>query len=329
MNNQPIDDGELTMPRIVSLSDLEFRLGIPRETLRQLAASGDEEYAPFKQLKQPKPFQRAPHPTKVRDIDNPSKQLKFVQKRIADKLLAPIKLPHFLFGAVAERCIVKHATEHLNQQTLVKMDIKSYYPSVTAHHVYKIFVRTVGCSSELASLLTRLTTFRWHLPQGAPSSPALANLFLASVYSPVLAACASQDVTATAWVDDLIFSGDAARQIMELVRSTLAARGFKLSPKKRKILGPTSAKIVAGIRLGARAPRLPKGKVKDLRAALHKLELGIVPPNEMEKYLLNVSGRLQHIECVHRPDGLQLRVKFTKIIESLPPTPLTSRLSTH
>jgi uncharacterized lipoprotein YbaY len=54
--------------------------------------------------------------------------------------------------------------------------------------------------------------------------------------------------------------------------------------------------------------------VKDLRAAIHKLEQGIVAPGDMEAYCQNVVGRLKHIERIHLPDGTSLRVRLEKTL---------------
>jgi hypothetical protein len=242
---------------ILSLCDLEHRLGEDREVLRALATNWRSEYYPFQQTKAPKPFQRKVMSGKPRDIDNPSKTLKRVQTKILKKLLLPVSLPHFLFGAVSKRWVGEHASEHLGRSCVVKMDVKSYYPNVTSRHVYFVWRQVLHYSPVISGLLTQLTTYDWHLPQGAPTSPALANLYLASIYTPVLEACSEQGIVATAWVDDLIFSGTNARSVMELVRQTLAANGFKLSSKKRIILNARKPKVITGVRLGARLIRAP------------------------------------------------------------------------
>ena len=150
--------------------------------------------------------------------------------------------------------------------------------------------------------------------EGAPTSPALANLFLASIYSPVLEACADKSITATAWVDDLIFSGKEARSVMELVRQTLASNGLKLSVKKRVILGGQDAKIITGIRLGAGRIRAPKDKVRDARAAIHKLEIYLIPAHTKRGYLVSLRGRLHHIERICEADAVPLKRQLERAL---------------
>ena len=301
---------------IISLRDLEFRLGEDRITLRALAKKWRNEYDPFQQVKDPKPFQRVVKVGKSRNIDNPSKELKRVQKKILNRLLRPVKLPYFIFGAVSKRSVKEHAAEHLGQKCVVKMDVKGYYPSVTSKHVYSVWYRILGFSPAISKLLTELTTYEWHLPQGAPTSPALANLFLASIYGPVLEACSEMSVVPTSWVDDLIFSGERARSVMELVRQTLAANGFKMSAKKSIILTGRDPKVITGVRLGAGRVRAPKDKLRDIRAAIHKLQIGCINRCDRKQYLNKLEGRLNHIEQICPQDALLLKRQLQRVLSS-------------
>jgi RNA-directed DNA polymerase len=304
---------------IVSLRELEHRLGVDRLALRALAENWRSEYAPFKMVKEPKPFQRVIEAGKIRDIDNPSKDLKHVQKLILTKLLHPVSLPYFLFGAVAKRSVKDHAAQHIGRKCIVKMDVKSYYPNVTSRHIYKVWREILGYSTDIAALLTRLTTYEWHLPQGAPTSPALANIFLASIYGPVLEACGELNIIPTAWVDDLIFSGDNARSVMNLTRQILADNGFKMSAKKRIILSGRDVKIVTGSRIGAGRLRAPKEKLADLRAAIHKIQMAKVERAVLGKYIESLKGRLRHIESICPQDALPLRRMLQRALSSSAP----------
>lgn len=308
----------MTERPLLALSDLEYRLGESREKLRSLAQNWREEYQPFSMRRATKPFQTAPASKKVRSIDNPSPDLKRVQRKILVRLLQPITLPNFLFGAVPKLCIVKHAAAHVRPlryaDCMVKMDVQSYYPSVTARHVYKLFVDYLHCSPEIASLLTSLTTYKWRLPQGAPTSPALANLYLASIYSPVLEACARLDVVPTAWVDDLVFSGSNAREVMELVRSTLSANGLKIAKKKVFILGRMKSKETCGVRVGKSRVRATKDKLRDLRAAVHKIEIGTIPGPNLEAYVLQTRSRINHVARICKKDALPLQERLERAL---------------
>jgi hypothetical protein len=304
----------LMKPLVGSLRDLEFRLGVKRVVLRGLLSSGSSLYQPFLRPKKRHPYPGklrnldASKPVKYRQIDNPCKQLKVIQRQILKNILSRVDLPQYMFGAVSGKTLVQHAKKHVNNQTstLVRMDISSYYPNVTCHHVYFVWHVVLGCPPPVAKLLTELTTFQWHLPQGAPTSPAIANILLASIYAPVCLASERAGLTITTWVDDLIFSGSAAREVMETVRATLAASGFKVAHEKREILGPRCEKVVTGVRIGRAGPRATHKKMSELRAAIHRLAIGAVGNAEMKQYRQNLSARIAHLATIHKGDAAKL-----------------------
>ena len=306
-----------------SLRDLEYRLGIKRDALRSLAENWREHYRPFEQTKQPKPHTRKPKAAKPRNIDNPSRDLKRVQAAILVKLLEPVTLPHFLFGAVRKRSVRMHAEEHVGAKTVVKMDIKSYYPNVTNDHIFHVWRNVLLCSPRLARLLTQLTTYERHLPQGAPTSPALANLLLASIYGPILEACAEEKIVVTAWVDDLIFSGERARDVMELVRKTLADHGFSLSPKKRQVLGTRSVKVITGVRVGEKRVRACRVTIADVRAGINNLRCGRFTSKGRIADLNRLRGQIAYINSLCPDDAAALSAAFGRL--QAPRRPSTRR----
>jgi RNA-directed DNA polymerase len=278
--------------------------------LRGLAKNWRAHYAPFEQAKKAKPHSNQAKPSKLRHIDNPCKELKAIQAKILGRLLLPVTLPDFLFGAVRNRCVRAHATAHLGAATVVKMDIKSYYPSVTTRHVFNVWKHVLKCSTPVAELLTQLTTCDWHLPQGAPTSPALANIFLSSIYGPVLQACKEKEVVVTVWVDDLTFSGKDARDVMEIVRKTLAVNGLKDSRAKRKILDAKTPKVVTGVRLGSNKIRACKFKLREIRAGIHNVKVGKTTPRGRSKDIESLQGKIVYVRSLCPADALSLEAQL-------------------
>jgi RNA-directed DNA polymerase len=298
---------------IKSLRQLEFKLGIERTELRKLVAEIQNHYKPFPQQKKRKPFQQ-PAPEgqkKPRFIDNPSEELKNVQRRINVILLKPLLFPEYLHGSVRGKTIKTNATVHLRAKTVVKLDIKSYFPSLSNDHIYRVWTEVLGCSPRIGRLLTRLTTYDHHLPQGAPTSSSLANIYMATVMPKIIAEKGSKQVALSTYVDDVIFSGEDARQMMEPMRRALAKDGLKLASKKRKILGPKKVKVITGVRLGRNEIRAPYDKIRDIRAGIHKLTLGIPLPEGRKRYVESLNAKLRHIESLCERDGAKLRRQLT------------------
>ncbi len=279
---------------IVSPRRLADVLKIPRDTLDKVASSSSNGYSPFMLAKPRRPFELQYTPT-LRPIDNPLQELKWIQQRIYRRLLKPICFPPHILGAIPKRGVMGNAERHLAARLLVTLDVRQCFPSITNAHVYRLWSEFLGCSPPVSRLLTQLTTFDRHLPQGAPTSPLLANLFVWMIDEPIRQMCESLSVTYSTWIDDLAFSGERARDLIQPAVSLLAANGLKVKREKIRIMGPSAIKLLTGTRLGSRQVRAPKDKISRVRSGIHKLRIGMVPPNDEERYVLGLVGQLRFI----------------------------------
>ena len=295
-----------TFPEVARLNILsERRLGdllrVPSERLAEISLSSPDHYDPFPCSKPLRPFQTQPVGS-PRNIDNPQDDTRWVQNRIYHRLLKPICFPTHIMGAVPKRSVYDNAHLHLGANLLVTIDIKGCFPSITNAKVFRVWRDLLGCSPPVAELLTRLTTFKRYLPQGAPTSPALANLFIWLIDEPIRAACAEASVTYSTWIDDLAFSGDKARDLIQTAAATLRSEGLKISRKKVRIMGPTAVKLLTGTRLGRKDVRAPKDKISRIRSGIHKLRLGLVSVSQQERYINGLVGQLRYIEQLYPAD---------------------------
>jgi RNA-directed DNA polymerase len=188
---------------IVSVRDLAYRLGVEIKLLESVADTAGSYHAPFESTNSPRPFQRKPFIEKSRNIDNPTDILKKVQGLINVKLLRQLGLPNRVFGGRKGHSVIQNAKKHLGSKVLVTIDVKQFFPSISNVEIYSVWAHMLGCSPKVAGLLTRLTTFERRLPQGAPTSTALANLVLLSCDSAIRGFCGANGITYTSWVDDL------------------------------------------------------------------------------------------------------------------------------
>src|SRR5579862_1194435 len=164
-----------------SIRALEALLGYPREEIRRIAEHAGAFYNPFQKKDRFRPFQKKFKPPKTRIIDNPTNPLKGLQKSVQRNLLRQISLPSYLCGGVKGRSLLDNVFIHLDSKVLVTIDIKSYFPSITNIQVYDVWRHRLKCSHRISEILTKVTTFERHLPQGASTSTTLANLVLNSL----------------------------------------------------------------------------------------------------------------------------------------------------
>ncbi len=90
-----------------------------------------------------------------------------------------------------------------------------------------------GFSSKVSSILTHLTTNNYELPQGTPSSTAIANLIFVENDIKIIEYCFKNKLTYTRYVDDLVFSSqfDFNNKVSDLIRFVIDF-GFAVSIKK-------------------------------------------------------------------------------------------------
>ncbi len=280
---------------VLSPNALAHRLGISVERLHDIADRADAFYRPFDTTPRQRPFQKTPS-RKSRHIDCPEGEIKAVQRTINRVLLQPILLPTHICGAVRSRSILDNASRHLGASTLVTIDIRKCFPSISNKQIYYTWADALGCSARVAALLTRLTTFERHLPQGAPTSPSLANIFIWSVDAPIRAECARLGVAYSTWIDDLAFSGDRSREIIQFAIRVLASHNLAVSRGKIKVMGPRATKLLTGTRLGRDRVRVPAELKSRVRSGLHKFALREPLPCSVEEYLRSLDAQMKHIQ---------------------------------
>jgi RNA-directed DNA polymerase len=169
---------------------------------------------------------------KKRNINYTSGRLNDLQTAIARKILAKIPLPSNVKGSVKGSSNIANAKAHLGKHYKFKTDIKKYFPSISQERVLNMFIQN-GFSSRVASLLTHITTHNYELPQGTPTSSAIANLVFVPNDIKLNGFSLTNQLTHTRYVDDLVFSShfDFKDKISDIIQFILDD-GFSISVKK-------------------------------------------------------------------------------------------------
>ena len=174
---------------------------------------------------------------------------------------------------------------------------------------------------DVARLLTRLTTLDAGLPQGAPTSNAIANLLLAdAVDRPVALLAVTTNTEATRFVDDFTFSGDEPRPLINAAAKALSRRRlsiwrkngkFRPSPKF-KIKSNSQRQEVTGLVVNRKSGLSLSRKRRDaVRAAI--FQLGNVSANPpLSKAVESIRGRISHVR-IYNPGAA---VRLEKYLEA-------------
>ncbi|UOE52609.1 reverse transcriptase family protein [Mucilaginibacter sp. SMC90] len=169
---------------------------------------------------------------RTRDIYPTLRQLKEVQKRIYHILLKTIKLPDYAFGGVKKRDNILNAKMHQGNVYFFVTDLRNFYPGITHNQIFELFINK-GFAPKVASILTKLTTFKGMLPQGTTTAPYLANLVFTNAGLKLQELTAANKFTFTTFVDDITISAksDFKPMVNEIVQ-LITDNGFKISHDK-------------------------------------------------------------------------------------------------
>lgn len=294
-NQNQVLSGKFSLTSIEALEEL---IGYRASDIIYFATHADEYYLPFRKVPKARPFAKKNVSKKERWIYPPINPLKEIQRRIYNNVLAQVNLPDYICGGVKGKSTKINALMHQKSRVLVTLDIQNYFPSIRSAHIYNVWYKTLGCSPELSDILTKLTTYKGCLPQGAPTSTSLANIFLYSIDAPIRAECIRLGISYSAWVDDLTFSGNEARQIIPVVISTFKRAGLTISRRKFRVTGPGKRKILTGVVLGPKLS-VPIDYTNNLRAGIHKIRLGIIQPDQFESYLKKLEGGIAYVRSIN------------------------------
>jgi hypothetical protein len=183
-------------------------------------------------------------------VEAPKWRLRTAQRRVLDGILAHVPLHDAAHGFRAGRSIVTFAQQHIGRDVVLRVDLQAFFSSVFAARVRGI-LRTAGYPEEVSRTLAALCTHPTpsdvlagapdrdpialarlrtpHLPQGAPTSGALANLAAYRLDVRIAGLAAKIGATYGRYADDRA----PRRRGKEIARSngrSLAAREMRAGP---------------------------------------------------------------------------------------------------
>jgi retron-type reverse transcriptase len=280
----------------------------------------------------------------VRLLEAPKARLKTIQRRILREILAPVPVHECAHGFVAGRSCLTGARIHAGEAVVVSFDLAAFFPSIGAPRVHGIF-RSLGYPWAVARHLTRLCTAvtpmrviellgatpggrgalrevygARHLPQGAPTSPALANLLAWRLDVRLHGLARAAGANYSRYADDLAFSGDAdfARSLGRFraaVARIVEEEGFRLNEEKTRIMPRQARQSVTGVVVNAHCNVGRRG-FDALKAVLHNCVHQGVHSQNLEgvaDFRRHLEGRIAWVTQVNPHRGAKLWRVFERI----------------
>ncbi len=253
-------------------------------------------------------FTIEPRGRKRREILCPSHDLMSAQKKLYEKLLVHAA-PHSSATAFYPgRNIGDNARSHLGKPFLYKTDISNFFASVRAPLIHcAIELHYPHLSQVAIEEVVSIATYENVLPQGASTSPHLANLVLSEFDERLSEVSRRFNAHYTRYADDIAVSAscnDALKVIAGIVRSGLAELNLAQHLAKTRFLGPDGRKIVTGLDVSGRTVRPPRKYRKKVAALVRMCE--VYPARATTSNWRRIKGYLAHWQGV-TPDDTEAK----------------------
>jgi RNA-directed DNA polymerase len=259
----------------------------------------------------------------IRLIEAPKPTLKELQRKILTEILNRIPAHQAVHGFRRGRSIKTYVSPHVGKRVVLKMDLQDFFPNITGARIQTVF-RTMGYPESVADLLGGICTNavpgygdlykRPHLPQGAPTSPALANVCAYRVDCRLTGLARSAGAEYTRYADDLAFSGDEdferrVERFSTHVAAILEEEGFTIQHRKTRIMRQGVRQYLAGL-VANQGVNVIRADFDRLKATLTNcVRLGPASQNREGHPLFraHLEGCVGFVETINPTKGSRLR----------------------
>lgn len=309
------------LPVILTLRHLAHQTGISYAYLREIVERNADPY---------KPFRIGKRKGGSRLISAPEPLLLALQRWIAHNILNQLKVHDASCAYAPKSSPAKCAERHLGAAWLIKVDIHDFFENISERAAWRVF-RSAGyqplVSLELARLCTRqphgsqVFNSKWHienakryaikpyrtwamghLPQGAPTSPMLANLASFQLDSALQTLADRHGLVYTRYSDDIAFSTGgsfdrkrAGQLILEIERLFISF-GHALHRNKIMVSPPGARKIVLGLLVHGARLRLTASYRQKVADHVRGVERFGLSAHKAHRHFASLWGMVRHIQ---------------------------------
>ena len=334
------------IPAIESVQALADRLRLDFSELQWFADLKGLAVKPDTKLAHYRYRTLAKQPGSLRLIEAPKPRLKEMQRQILSQILDNIPIHSSAHGFVKGRSIQTFAAPHVGRRVVLRMDLQDFFPSISGRRI-QTFFRVAGYPEPVADLLGGICTnaaphsiwkqlapgvdrsllqrmrdlyARPHLPQGAPTSPALANLCAYRMDCRLHGLAQAAGAEYTRYADDLAFSGgESFDQCVERfaihVASIVHQEGFAVHHRKTRIMRRGVRQYLAGLVTNERL-NIVRTDFDQLKAILYNcIRSGPESQNHeaSPSFQMHLAGRIGFVESINPGKGERLRKLFQHI----------------
>ncbi|MFC0588157.1 reverse transcriptase domain-containing protein [Novosphingobium aquiterrae] len=276
------------MPGLLEISKA---LGFAPQHIYSVVATRDSQYVEARIAK------RAPS-VGFRLLNIPKSGLKGIQRQIARVYLAPVPVDEAAFAYVKRRGVVEAARRLCGDKSILKIDLKDFFPSITTERVFGMY-RSLGLDAAASNILTELCVLDNHLPQGAPTSPAISNIVLRPLDEMLRNMSNKWELTYTRYCDDIYFSHQKNfnhPDFLILLHKVITDAGFSINDDKTHFYPRGVPRKTLGLLTHNETPSLPGSVRRRMRAQFHRGSRNI---GWGQENLIRLRGHLEWYKAVY------------------------------
>ena len=260
----------------------------------------------------------------IRQINEPLPSLKEIQIWILNNILEKVEISRFAKAYKIGTGIYENAKYHKKQDLVFCIDFKDFFPNIKRQKVEKIFL-TLGYSFIISNLLSKLCCNEDSLPQGAPTSPMLSNIYLIEFDGLLAAFCVKNKIRYTRYADDLSFSFSSninpniiLNEVHRVI--SLLELGLTINENKTRVLKPSDRQVITGIVVNEKL-QIAKEKRRKIRQEIYFIKKYglfnhlIFTKNNRANYIFHLLGKINQALSIN-PHDLEM-VEYKSYIHQL------------
>jgi RNA-directed DNA polymerase len=222
----------------------------------------------------------------ARTISAPANALNILQKKLNYIFQLVYRPTNVVHGFRVGKGVVSNASLHSRARYVLNVDLKEFFPTITFPRIRgMLMAKPYELSPNVATIISRICSYQGSLPQGAPTSPVLANMLCARMDSQLKSLAKEHKCFYTRYADDLTFStylprfpralasyeaiGDSvAFTVGPALAAVIDGNGFFINPKKVRLQPHSSRQEVTGLTVN-QTPNVGRRYVRQIRAMFH------------------------------------------------------------
>ncbi len=274
-----------------------------------------------------------------RMISAPKPRLKAAQHWILRNILEKVEAHSSAHGFYGGRSIVSNARPHVGAEAVINVDLKDFFPTISYRRVKGVF-RALGFSEAAATIFALVCTepdveeveldgktyyvalTDRHLPQGAPTSPAITNILCRRLDRRLASMADEFGFTYTRYADDLTFSasGDDLRNVCNVrghIEDIVAHEGFAVHPEKTRVLRKSRRQEVTGVVVNSK-PNISRKTLRQFRATLYQIEKDGPEGKrwgQSDDVIASIQGFANFVFMVHPEKGAEFQGRVRAIMD--------------